>query len=397
MSPIELSFDDLTTDNHEYVNKSVTNEFDYSKFESAQWSELSDREKIKLLQSFGDIYAQSIGLDNAPKIVREHDSSVYGVHNFETNVITINLKNCNNPYEALDTVVHEENHAYQHQCIQKEEGYSEGERALMKSQIGPGYCTNGRGYDIQAIELDSNNVACMYVIENCEQQNEDPEYYRYIQSRVEHYSTVNQALEDVAFCNDIEMRQANIAYSFGCTTHEEKMKAAMYIGAQSRARQRSFELESILKEQYYEASLNYSKELHNQYEALELGNKKIDPAEQLYLGNKQCIEVMLEGKQSIEEKIQSLKNEQREYICTNNMDFQDVLNDSNCVKYREEIKNLEQKYDSYNYHVTELQTDSQMIAQSMGWGESQGEKIKAAKMVSQSNESMLNRNDGYEI
>ena len=144
----------------------VTNidEFDYQQFAPENWSSLTEQEKLGLLQELGNSYAESVNIYNPPTFVSETDPALYGGYNYGTNVVSVNLDLCDNPYEAMDTVIHEEKHAIHGQAVDLNSQYSNGERALIKAQIGPAYYSSGDGYNVQNIEMDSNNVAAEFVI-----------------------------------------------------------------------------------------------------------------------------------------------------------------------------------------------------------------------------------------
>ena len=202
----------------------VTNidEFDYQQFAPENWSSLTDQEKLGLLQELGNSYAESVNIYNPPTFVSETDPTLYGGYNYGTNVVSVNLDLCDNPYEAMDTVIHEENHALQGQAVDLNSQYSNGERALIKAQIGPAYYSSGDGYNVQNIEMDSNNVAAEFVISHSEGMQDTPEYQEYIDGRLEHFSEVNETLTtSEGYCNTLEHEQVDAANKLGVISDSE--------------------------------------------------------------------------------------------------------------------------------------------------------------------------------
>ncbi len=364
MNKINLIFD------NNYNNSYDSKAFDINQFRSENWNELSSKEKIQLLQSFGNNRSDEIGLLNIPTIVEEtRHNDVYGIHYYSTNTITVNLDNCSNPYQAMDTVVHEINHAYQHQCISTGQGYSEGERALMHAQIGPAYCDAGPGYDVQTLELDSNNVAAKYVIENCSDMKDDPMFYSYVADRVEHFDHVNDVLDfKKGFCDALETEQVNIAYTYDVLSYEERENALSYIANNEfDARLECDEIKEQLEEAHYVSALEYSKLLNEKYNEFDASGNDKKEALSIKNENETCIDVMNRGMGKLDEEIQIKKDEQREYITSNNLGIMDASRDEKCIAFAEELRELEAQKGQYNYHITELTTNSQLIDQKMGW------------------------------
>lgn len=338
-------------------------------FKNGSWKELSSSEKIDFLQEFADAYAESIGLDNPPRVKREHDPNVYGVHYHSKNLVKINLTNCSNPYKAMDTVVHEVNHAYQHQCVEKDEGYSNEERALIKAQIGPAYCDKGPGYHAQTVELDSNNVAAEFVMEHCDDCIDDEDYYEYINNRNERFENVNDILEErTGFCNGLETDQVYIANAYGCTSEDERSEALLYIGKHSRAREESIEIGDKVKETYYECSLEHSKVLHNKFDDFEYNNRiNGRVAFNLKYENDKCIEAMAAGKVLVDEKINELQAEKTEYVTSNSMDYTALQNDEYAKQLNEQLAELEKQSGNYKAHIAQLEGNNRLIDERMGW------------------------------
>lgn len=336
---------------------------DMEKFRSESWNRMSAGERISLLQQFGDEYAHSIGLDELPRIVRSHDSEVYGMHCYEANTIGINLENCSNPYKAMETVVHEENHAFQNQCVAQNYGYTDGELALLKAQTDSAiYYGTGDEYRTQNIELDSNNVSTNYVLNQKECYQNDPAYYEYLDMREAHYSEVNELLENNVMCNISENNQVMEAYEAGLLSDAERGDALAYIGENCRTRQESIDILDSVQEAQSECALDYASDLHTQNENLRYAEENSEKDAQLFLKrNESCIDDLERGRESVEAELQNLRETQRDYITENNYGFSEVEKDPYCQQMRTEIAALEQKMNDYQYHTAELSTDMDLI------------------------------------
>lgn len=85
-------------------------------FEEDKWSELSESEKIDVIESLVSYLCEALGIENIP-LVRffEDDENICGAFNGYSNTIDINRNTLYNPKEVVDTVAHETRHAYQYQ------------------------------------------------------------------------------------------------------------------------------------------------------------------------------------------------------------------------------------------------------------------------------------------
>ena len=84
-------------------------------FQPETWNKICEDEKkmLSVLQELGNRYAQDHGIWKMPVIEKETNPSLYGGYVERKNTITINLEEAKkNPLEVLDTVAHEENHAF---------------------------------------------------------------------------------------------------------------------------------------------------------------------------------------------------------------------------------------------------------------------------------------------
>ncbi len=194
-------------------------------FDSRNWNGLSEEDKIYLLTEMGKVYAEERGIKNAPCIVLECEQR-YGGYSGWKNQISINLGKCSNSYEALDTLIHEENHAYQKQCIEENQGYTDGERALLKAENGIAYRQDGEAYYRQSLEIDSNNAGIKYLLEEQQRYQKDPAYAEYMSGRVMFYNVVTgDYTNNPQLSNDSEQMQILEAFSRGELNADEKQLA----------------------------------------------------------------------------------------------------------------------------------------------------------------------------
>ena len=168
-------------------------------FHSENWSGLSEDARIELFQ---EMEYRSAALDGRPpaNIVSLNNDSCYGKYSPSNDTIAIDVSE-NSSYEALDTFVHENNHARQNYRVFNGPGYDEHTESMIQSEMsmdadGKLYnYAHGDNYDIQCNELDSNNKAAQFMLEQQDRFGDDPAYREYIANRDHHYNTVLDELE----------------------------------------------------------------------------------------------------------------------------------------------------------------------------------------------------------
>lgn len=222
-----------------------------------EWSDMGETQKLQLFQAIGNRYAKEHGISEPPTIQIEEDKNKYGGYRNWSNTITINPDRCKNPFEALDTVIHEENHAYQEQCIVNNNGkYTDAERALLKSQNGQAYKSEGIGYHRQSLEIDSNNVAVKNLISKKEQFKANSEYKEYMSERAKYYEKIvadytNNNLE----ARMSEMKQIEEAFGFHEINSDEKKMAEDCVYCENNTiRSESIRLNGEVKQTFEECS-----------------------------------------------------------------------------------------------------------------------------------------------
>ena len=325
-------------------------------FTSENWEKMDDDEKIESMQQLSDEYSAEIGLSNPPTVVPETGNN-YGGYVESSNQVKVNLEKCSNPYEAVDTVIHEDTHAYQAEAINSEllsdSRYSDADLAVLKSQNYSAYANDGLGYDVQSLEMDANSTAFQYVSEHCSYMKDDPAYFQYLSDRDQHFQYVNSSLSDkVDEVNALETAQVNKAYYNGETSVEERELATQTIkDGNTTFRGATNDAGEEAHQACIDNSISRATQLHNEYS--EEGTiKKAD--------YQQCIGYMQEGLAQSQEELKTLKAEQNEYISSNNMGFREVAADETCKEYRAKIESCEHDIHQYNFHITELSTDVEL-------------------------------------
>ena len=347
-------------------------------FRSDNWDNMEDGEKLESLQQLSDEYCAEIGISDPPTVVPVANTDYYGVYVENTNQLEVDLGNCTNPYEAVDTVIHEDTHAYQTEAINSElsdeSRYSDGELAVLKSENGTGYASAPeRGdpeydskllsYDSQSLELDANSTAFQYVSEHCSDMKDDPAYFEYITYRDEHFQRVNSGLNNkTAEVNASETAQINEAFIEQETSEEEWNLASQTVQAGNTTfRGASNEAGAVAHQECkdyqvcIDGSIAKATELHANYnECMENGTAiKTEDYQK-------CIGHLEAGRWQSQRELNGLREEQNEYISSHNMGFREVAADETCREYRAKIESCKQDIGQYNYHIAELSTDVEL-------------------------------------
>ena len=154
------------------------------------WTNLEEIEKICLVKETGDRYADQLGIINKPTIEKEYDNNYYGSFCHSRNEITFNYETNSNPMRALDTIAHEENHAFQYQCMMDRSVYTDKELELLEKEAS-NYTDVGTAYDKQVMEIDSNNAGLEYVLQNKDAFIRDESFLPYIDERIDHFERIS--------------------------------------------------------------------------------------------------------------------------------------------------------------------------------------------------------------
>ena len=162
-------------------------------FSSEKWpSDVNERRKI--LSEVSNRYCTSRGLDGSAKIMLTDSADYYGA--YSKGRICLSTRYMDNPYQALDTVIHETNHF----CQDKGIGYNDYEKVLLKAELsrtGYGkYEDDEDYYDVQDVEMDSNNAAFEYVTSFHEEFKNDPRYQEYLEDRYDHFNGIQSMIDE---------------------------------------------------------------------------------------------------------------------------------------------------------------------------------------------------------
>ena len=198
-----------------FFNKPVEHQqekIDYSKlsndelldqFKTENWNKIdTSQQKINLLQEVENRHATANG--RMPAQVREiNDPSLLGSYQPYTHTISIRLDN--NPYENLDSVIHEGQHAnqqYSHYNISSHDKNMiriESMSSPDEKQSFYSYYQDANGndlYNIYSSELNSNNRALAFVTSQNNRYQSDDNYKEYIKGRNEHYNQIAYELNN---------------------------------------------------------------------------------------------------------------------------------------------------------------------------------------------------------
>ncbi len=198
--------------NKEFSLDSCIKEFD-------NWSGMNDYARMQLFEKTMNSYCDSLGIKNKPKLHWDDPSDTsnfYGKYSSSENAIFIRLKNrstkkenFDNPYKALETIIHESNHAYQNACINdnlKDESfnkYNDQEIAWLKSESD----RNSRLEDYN--ESDSYYKAANFVMENTKNKNNDTQLVEWAQKRSEELKKTGDSVDDT-YKSKIDEEKSNL-------------------------------------------------------------------------------------------------------------------------------------------------------------------------------------------
>ena len=170
-------------------------------FNENDWENMKNPQREKLLQAVSADYAKEHGV-SVPTVTLDPTMQKDELGGYCGGKITLNPTGLSNPYEALDTVIHETNHHVQAQNVASHSGNTEDNLALFAcEQTRNGY-GNGKGdlddkryYALQALETDSNNAGFAYLAENYDRFKSDPKYWEYLKGREQHFGDMKTLYE----------------------------------------------------------------------------------------------------------------------------------------------------------------------------------------------------------
>lgn len=364
------------------------------------WETLEDHEKMSLLEATGKIYSDEKGVQNAPFFEQELNDGLYGGYNGGTNTVTVNLKNCDNPFEALDTVAHEVTHAYQAESIQKVSGsYTEKELALLKAENGWAYESSGLAYDRQTLEQDSNNAGIRYVLALKERFQGNASFQDYLHTREEHFQkNVEDYLNNYHENCLSEMRQVEKAYRYGEITDEERTQAlSCIIDRENSVKADMLNLQEEIQKAHHETAVNkecqadlkrMAKDQHELFQS-KLNQQNLDKRElqSLQEKNDKALRNLNYTKEALGKEYHQKYDQLRQYVTENNLTKERCQSDEKYQAYSRELSDLKNQQESCHYHISQLNTDNEMIQQNCAeTGQSAGVQSSSPSSSQSSNE-----------
>lgn len=191
----------IVNDHRSQINYSkMTNEQLLDQFKNENWKNIpTNKQKIDLLQEVENRHAKMYG--RMPARVQETlDPSLLGSYNYGYHTISIRLDN--NPYENLDSIIHEGQHANQTYASTTKMGMNNMDKTMIDLEKLPSTdhskshyvyyqeANNQDLYNIYSSELNTNNTALSFLMNQESRYGKDPLYQEYITERNEHYNRV---------------------------------------------------------------------------------------------------------------------------------------------------------------------------------------------------------------
>ncbi len=213
--------------NHNFEDCVYFNEF--NQLLSNKWNYYTNSQKINLLQHIGDKYSESRGLAYSPEIFPEGREGMLG--GFDGRRIFINLGSCQNPYEALYTLIHEENHAVMGNSLANNmhDYYTSEELSLLRSEDET-YKDSGFAYYVQSLEQECNNRAARFVMGYSDNYASDPAYGIFLDGLQKEYNSYSRLYdENYERSTNSEKKQIDEAYNKSSINSNEVFAAEIYL------------------------------------------------------------------------------------------------------------------------------------------------------------------------
>lgn len=273
----------------------LSNEELLNQFKSENWELIqTNKEKISLLQEVENRNAILNG--RSPATVKEiSDPSLLGSYNAYYHTISIRLDD--NPYENLDSIIHEgqhANHAYSTtnitQISKEEKMMIDIERypSIDSSKSFYAYYQEANHqdlYNIYSSELNTNNTAFSFLKNQENRYGDDEKYKEYIRERNDHY---NHVYNDLNLFSDAKknaiLETTQVNYDRGSLSQEQYQSIVQHVSHQQNvdsfeqtAKDNHFMLNDMVSE--YENNFNE----YNQYtEEIMQGGQNIEEADLSY-------------------------------------------------------------------------------------------------------------------
>lgn len=177
----------------------------YNKFKKRKWSKLDNAQKIKVLEKVEKKFAKKLGRQILPlHIVYDPNWQCYGM--FENvngkSILHLNsnlLDDDDLRFHALETIIHEGRHAYQHEVITKKRLGFFNFKARAWKQNYQGYTRSSEDralYSMQPIERDAQKYTIKQMQKFEYRFKNDEDYKRTMHQLVHRYDKSEQELKE---------------------------------------------------------------------------------------------------------------------------------------------------------------------------------------------------------
>lgn len=176
----------------------------------------SDKLRQDLLQEMCNRYCDARGVDNYPQVSIRYDMDDNNLGGYTYDAIELNGNYLDNPFETLDTIIHETNH----HCQKEEKGYTPDEISVIRAEMTEaGYSQDNDSkayYEAQGLELDSNNKAFEFVSSYHDEFKNEPRYQEYLNGREAYFNRqADKFINDRDNWNKQEKDHVTAAYQAG--------------------------------------------------------------------------------------------------------------------------------------------------------------------------------------
>lgn len=193
--------------------RSLTDEQLYDKFHEQNWGALKEVARIEVFQ---ELENRNAARQNRPpaRVVQEKNQWLLGSYRYDDkcDVIRICVDDVvggkrNSALNQLDSYFHESRHACQRRMPEEvwQDDFSANTGRL--ENLPYNYMDAGDLYDLQTIEMDSNNAALDRVLELRDRFAGEEQFREYVQDRLEHFRQVNEKWQKWDFRMDEERRR----------------------------------------------------------------------------------------------------------------------------------------------------------------------------------------------
>ena len=139
------------------------------KFDNSKWADLSEDERMDLVEQAVSKIADILGLNEIPEVMYfEDDPSNCGYYYSGLNILGINVCELSDPKELINTVAHELRHAYQEQRAMDPETEMDYKYLTnLSNYISPLFTENGdcilfTDYQDQLVETEARAFANLF-------------------------------------------------------------------------------------------------------------------------------------------------------------------------------------------------------------------------------------------